>query len=218
MAPRQVSAATKAMISREEMDAALARLPRLPVAPQNNPNMPTTSNMQLVAGIHPSAIQPAALRIQRIDTASAAFLYGSRDTMLDTACDFLAPDLRPVPPQPNCAQSMKIYEDHRKMAAEYLQVKTEMAELRNYKAQLQDQLAKGETEAQASQDEAQFAQLQSEKEALMAFKEKLAEQLAMIEAAQAQTGSAESTGSGEGWVVVGDSHQGGRPGTGGEDQ
>ena len=24
---------------------------------------------------------------------------GSRDTMLDTACDFLAPDLRPVPPQ-----------------------------------------------------------------------------------------------------------------------
>ena len=26
-------------------------------------------------------------------------LDGSRDTMLDTACDFLAPDLRPVPPQ-----------------------------------------------------------------------------------------------------------------------
>merc|ERR1711978_426683 len=101
-------------------------------------------------------------------------------------------------------------------AAEYLQVKTEMAELRNYKAQLQEQLSQGE-EAQASPDEAQFAQLQSEKEALMAFKEKLAEQLAMIEAAQAQTGSAESTGSGEGWVVVGDSRQGGRPGTGGED-
>merc|ERR1719397_2439697 len=206
------------MISREEMDAALARLPRLPVAPQNHSSgaatMPT-SNMPLARGMPTSAIQPAALRIQRIDTASAAFLYGSRDTMLDTACDFLAPDLRPVPPQPNCAQSMKIYEDHRKMAAEYLQVKTEMAELRNYKAQLQEQLSKGE-EAQASQDEANFAQLQSEKEALMAFKEKLAEQLAMIEAAQAQTGeSAHSTGSGEGWVVVGDSHQGGAPTAGG---
>jgi len=218
MAPRQVSAATKAMISREEMDAALARLPRLPVAPQN-PTVPA-SNVPLARGMPTSAIQPAALRIQRIDTASAAFLYGSRDTMLDTACDFLAPDLRPVPPQPNCAQSMKIYEDHRKMAAEYLQVKTEMAELRNYKAQLQEQLSKGE-EAQANQDEANFAQLQSEKEALMAFKEKLAEQLAMIEAAQAQTGSGESahsTGSGEGWVVVGDSHQGGGPKAGGEDQ
>merc|ERR1719500_216752 len=114
------------MISREEMDAALARLPRLPVAPQNPssgvatmatvPTVPT-SNMPLARGMPTSAIQPAALRIQRIDTASAAFLYGSRDTMLDTACDFLAPDLRPVPPQPNCAQSMKIYEDHRKMAA-----------------------------------------------------------------------------------------------------
>merc|ERR1711974_79991 len=98
-----------------------------------------------------------------------------------------------------------------KMAAEYLQVKTEMAELRNYKAQLQEQLSKGE-EAQASQDEANYAQLQSEKEA---------EQLAMIEAAQAQTGSGESahsTGSGEGWVVVGDSHQGGGPTAGGEHQ
>merc|ERR1712192_193591 len=97
--------------------------------------------------------------------------------------------------------------------------KTEMAELRNYKAQLQEQLSKGE-EAQANQDEANFAQLQSEKDALMAFKEKLAEQLAMIEAAQAQTGSGESahsTGSGEGWVVVGDS-QGGGPTAGGEDQ
>merc|ERR1712107_963737 len=144
------SAATKAMVSREEMDAALARFPRLPIAPQttSTPSRPTSG-----------ALPPAALRIQRIDTASAAFLYGSRDTMLDTACDFLAPDLRPVPPQPNCAQSMKIYEDHRKMAAEYLQVKTEIA------------------------------QLQSEKEALLAFKEKLAEQLAMIEASQAQKGS-----------------------------
>ena len=24
---------------------------------------------------------------------------GSHDTMFDTACDFLAPDLRPIPPQ-----------------------------------------------------------------------------------------------------------------------
>ena len=33
--------------------------------------------------------------------------------MLDAACDLLSMDLRPVPPQPNCPQSMKIYEDHR---------------------------------------------------------------------------------------------------------
>ena len=33
--------------------------------------------------------------------------------MLDAACDLLAVDLRPVPPQPNCPQSMKIFENHR---------------------------------------------------------------------------------------------------------
>merc|ERR1719273_1538597 len=157
MAPRQVSQATKALVNREEMDAALARATRA----------------------------PPAIRIHRVDTTSAAFLYGSRDTLLDTACEFLSPDLRPVPPQPNCAQSMQIYENHRKMAAEYLQVKTEMAELRQYKAQLQEQLAAGEG---AAEEETQYARLRAEKEALVAFREKLAEQLAMIEAAQAQTG------------------------------
>ena len=73
MAPRQVSAATKAMISREEMDAALARLPRLPVAPQN-----PSSGAATMPTVPTSAIQPAALRIQRIDTASAAFLCENR--------------------------------------------------------------------------------------------------------------------------------------------
>ena len=42
-------------------------------------------------------------------------LVGSRSTMLDTACEFLSPDLRPIPPQPNCPQSMQIYEEHRQV-------------------------------------------------------------------------------------------------------
>jgi len=78
-------------------------------------------------------------------------------------------------------------------------------------AQLQEQLAAGE---EATEEETQYARLRAEKEALTAFREKLAEQLAMIEAAQAQTGgSSDSAGSGEGWVVVGDPQPGGgRPG------
>ena len=40
--------------------------------------------------------------------------------MLDTACDLLAPELRPVAPQPNCPQSMKIYEDHRNVSVLFL--------------------------------------------------------------------------------------------------
>jgi len=177
MPPQQVSPAMKALVNREEMDAALARIQARP-----------------------------GVRIERVDTSRASFLYGSRETMYDTACDFLSPDLRPIPPQPNCAQSMQIYEDHRKMAAEYMHVKTELAKLRQYKADLQDQLARGPV-----QQDVQYTQLKSEKEALLAFKEKLSKQLSMIEAAQSsQAGdSAHSTGdSRDGWVVVGSTHQG----------
>ena len=38
-----------------------------------------------------------------------------RGPVLDSACDLLPPDRRPIPPQPNCPQSMKIYEEHMKV-------------------------------------------------------------------------------------------------------
>jgi len=37
-------------------------------------------------------------------------LFYDREGMLDRAVDLLDPDLRPVPPQPNCADSMQIYQ------------------------------------------------------------------------------------------------------------
>ncbi len=43
-----------------------------------------------------------------------------RNSVLDTACDLLAPELRPVAPQPNCPQSMKIYEDHRNVSGDLI--------------------------------------------------------------------------------------------------
>ena len=44
--------------------------------------------------VHRTKYWTATISINSIKIAD-----GSRDTMLDTACDFLAPDLRPVPPQ-----------------------------------------------------------------------------------------------------------------------
>ena len=35
------------------------------------------------------------------------------EAYLDHAVDQLDPDLKPVPPQPNCPESMQVYEDHR---------------------------------------------------------------------------------------------------------
>lgn len=175
----RVSNATKASINCNEMDAQLE-----------------------------AALRNTPIRIESTNRTSNSFLYGSRETMLDTACEFLSPELRPVPPQPNCPQSMKIYEDHRQMAAEYLHVKTELSKLRNYKAQLTEKIKQNqemdELATPTQEDENQFVQLKSEKEALLAFREKLTEQLALIEAAQTKkSGSAHSTGgSTEGWVVV----------------
>ncbi len=35
------------------------------------------------------------------------------EAYLDHAVDLLEPDFKPVPPQPNCPESMQIYHDHR---------------------------------------------------------------------------------------------------------
>ena len=44
---------------------------------------------------------------------SVCFLSDDRESVLDQAVDLLDPDLRPIPPQPNCQESMQIYDEHR---------------------------------------------------------------------------------------------------------
>ena len=44
------------------------------------------------------------------DDNHKTYFSDGRGSSLD---DFLSIDLRPVPPQPNCPQSMKIYDEHR---------------------------------------------------------------------------------------------------------
>jgi len=152
---------------------------------------------------------PPAVRIESSDRSSARFLIG-RNSVLDTACDLLAPELRPVAPQPNCPQSMKIYEDHRNMAAEFVRMQTEMTELQQYKAQLAEQIKENqemvEMKGPSLEEEREVNRLKEEKDALLAFREKLGEQLSMIEEAQLKkAGSAHSSqGSNKsnGWVVV----------------
>ena len=42
-----------------------------------------------------------------------------REAYLDQAVELLEPELRPVPPQPNCRQSVQIYQDHRLVGSIY---------------------------------------------------------------------------------------------------
>jgi len=169
------------------------------------PHTKTNKDLQAQSISQEAALQrhQLPLRLESTNRNSTTFLFGSHETLLDTACEFLSPDLRPVPPQPNCPQSMKIYEEHRQMAAEFLRVQTELAELRQYKAQLQEKVKQNMVNP-AQEEINQFTQLKSEKDALIAFRGKLEEQLSLIEAAQnKKSGSAHSTGgSTDGWVVV----------------
>ena len=88
--------------------------------------------------------------VARLNNLGDDYYYprgGSGNSLLDHACDLLAPDLRPVPPQPNCPQSMNIFENHRRLAAQYFAVKQEADQLRLYREDLQRQLAQVSAEA-----------------------------------------------------------------------
>merc|ERR1712001_430478 len=57
--------------------------------------------------------QQQQIRLGALTSMTVA--YG-HEAYLDHAVDQLDPDLKPVPPQPNCPESMQVYEDHRLMA------------------------------------------------------------------------------------------------------
>ncbi len=47
--------------------------------------------------------------------ASLHDMRANYEAFLEDAVSLLHPDLRPVPPQPNCSDSMQIYQNHRKV-------------------------------------------------------------------------------------------------------
>ncbi|XP_059083816.1 serine/threonine-protein kinase phg2-like [Tigriopus californicus] len=123
------------------------------------------------------------------------YLYG-RDMFLDRAVEHLDPDLRPVAPQPNCPQSMKIYNDHRWLAARFVDVEQEIVDLQGYKAQLEERLAADTSnlppdhgadnpdDSIPPEDVQKLMQLRSEKDALLQFQDKLSTQLQLIKRAR----------------------------------
>lgn len=149
------------------------------------------------------------VRMGALRGRAMTFAYAGREAMLDRAIELLDPELRPIPPQPNCAQSMQIYEDHRRMASDYVEVKRELSDLQRYKAELLEQLNEPEVSVLPQEEVEKYARLKSEKEALLQFKEKLSTQLQLIKKAQGQdpnsSGSVPSTSTvDDDWVLVHD--------------
>merc|ERR1712141_100001 len=87
--------------------------------------------------------QQQQIRLGALTSMTVA--YG-HEAYLDHAVELLDPDLKPVPPQPNCPESMQVYEDHRLMAADYLAMQKELDDMRNIKADLEEKLRQSETQ------------------------------------------------------------------------
>lgn len=153
------------------------------------------------------------LRIGRLTSTTVA--YG-HEAYLDHAVELLQHDLKPIPPQPNCQESMQVYEEHRLMAAEYLEVQKRLEDMRQYRQGLEDKLRQSEMEmeevaATTDQEEVKkFIQLQKEKESLIKFRDQLATQLQLIKKASNQQGQEQNnleatpptTNLEEDWVLV----------------
>ena len=101
----------------------------------------------------------------------------TREAIFDRAVDLLDPDLRPVPPQPNCADSMQIYQNHRQMAADFVKVQSDLIDLKRVKTELEDQLG---SDCFAGEETEKVLRLNAEKESLVQFSKKLKTQLRLI--------------------------------------
>merc|ERR1719273_818883 len=116
--------------------------------------------------------------------------YYGHEAYLDHAVEMLEPDLKPIPPQPNCPESMQVYEEHRLMAANYLEVQKQQDDMKSIINQLEDELQRSEMEmekvaAETDNEEAKkFVQLQKEKDSLQKLRDNLSTQLKMIKTAQ----------------------------------
>jgi len=78
-------------------------------------------------------------------------------------------DLQPVKPDPNCADSMAVYENHRKLAADYLKLQTEVTLLSTRKKQLEERLnrsAVGRENRDTAKYVSELVKLQDENESL----------------------------------------------------
>jgi hypothetical protein len=131
-------------------------------------------------------------------------LYYDREALFDRAVDMLDPELRPVPPQPNCPDSMQIYQNHRQMAADFVKIQTDLIDLKRIKCELEEKL---NSECCVDGEEAEKVfRLNAEKESLVQFNKKLKTQLRLIKNALAKqefSGAQQTSSTVDGdWVVV----------------
>lgn len=128
-------------------------------------------------------------------------LYYDHEAMIDRAVEHLDPDLRPVPPQPNCPDSMQIYQNHRQMAADYIKIQTDLNDLNRIRSELEEKLS---AESVNHEDTEKVFRLHAEKDSLLQFNKKLKIQLRLIRNALVKQGGQNLSASSldNDWILV----------------
>eukprot|EP00096_Caligus_rogercresseyi_P002586 TRINITY_DN1477_c0_g1_i1.p1 TRINITY_DN1477_c0_g1~~TRINITY_DN1477_c0_g1_i1.p1 ORF type:complete len:184 (+),score=68.71 TRINITY_DN1477_c0_g1_i1:341-892(+) len=181
------------------------------MSPKSQCNLNNDSNYERIqanlAKFLSSVNQRPHLRLNNLRMRISVSSLYERDALIERAIELIDPELRPIPPQPNCPQSMQIYEDHRQLASEYVKVQSELERLRDLKESLERQLqeeeeadvAAGDCPEFANQEEVEsYVRKKSERESLLQFQEKLSNQLKLLKSTSIESSNAEENE----WVII----------------
>jgi mitogen-activated protein kinase kinase kinase 7 len=108
---------------------------------------------------------------------------GTPDSLYENAYLVLDPELQPISPATDIPESMQIFEEHKRLAQEYLQTQTEIACLMQAKDDLEKQLvehAKDQFGERASQRFCEQRELESENISLVEYHKNLKRQLEIM--------------------------------------
>lgn len=133
--------------------------------------------------------------LERLKRLAFYILISEDKELLEHAHLLLPTNLQPILPCPTNVESVRIYEEHKKMAADYLRIKTELEQLQASRCELAARLATvataegGGVEEQLQEEHQlmeEYVQLQNEKDSLEQFKKMLRQQLEIINSSEAQ--------------------------------
>ncbi|XP_046673530.1 mitogen-activated protein kinase kinase kinase 7-like [Homalodisca vitripennis] len=151
-------------------------------------NSPTPDRMPPLA---PTFLQPKS-------PFRPVFCNSCPQPEVDNMYLMLDPQFHPIPPDTSCQQSIQIFEQHKQLAHEYLEVQTEMAYLQQHMQDLSERLS---VTAEQQQEEEEIRKLEKEKEQLLQLHRNLKIQLELLKQQRGDRSQQEEPWT-DGWVVV----------------
>lgn len=120
-------------------------------------------------------------RSQSLEQRVSSSRMKNDDSDVSMAYSTLEPHLQPLPPNPNSRESQDIFDEHMRMAQEFLRVQTELALLHTRKKELAEALDQDWKDKQASfKLIEEYNTLQGEKESLLELHKRRRSQLDMF--------------------------------------